>query len=123
MVKFSDCVEKRFVCNFFFFQNHAEALTLEGTGIENLVSAACLCRERNQKVRFIQGFDLTDGIGTGTGDDNIGQSKQISQFLPDIFILYITFCIDKTFVQFALAAQMDYLKILQKFRKDQTDIL
>ena len=77
MVKFSDCVEKRFVCNFFFFQNHAEALTLERTGIEDLVSAACLCREWNQKVRFIQGFDLTDGIGTGTGDDNIGQSKQI----------------------------------------------
>ena len=58
MVELSDCVEKRFVCNFFFFQNHAEALTLEGTGIENLVSTACLCRERNQKVRFIQGFDF-----------------------------------------------------------------
>ena len=52
-IQLADCCEKSFLCDFFFFENHAEPLTLEGTGIEDLVTAAGIGRKRDQKVRFL----------------------------------------------------------------------
>ena len=111
--------------SFFLLRNTPEEDSSSVSSSDSSEESISLTSEDPNDVTSI---DITNGSGsfavvrtaegTGTGDDNIGQSKQISQFLPDIFILYITFCIDKTFVQFALAAQMDYLKILQKFRKE-----
>ena len=46
--------KKRFFIDSFFFQNHAESLTFKRTGIENLISAACICGKRNQEIRFAQ---------------------------------------------------------------------
>ena len=105
-------MEKTLRCQFFFLQNHGEALTFEGTGIQDLIAAACLGRERDQKSRFLQCQKLADRIGSGSGDNQITCCEQVSQFLLDIFVLDLSGSTFEGFIQFAFAAQMDDLERL-----------
>ena len=59
------------------FQNLAESLFRKGICIEDLVAAAGRGGQGNQKIWFAQGQQLTDGIGSGSGDDDIGCCEQM----------------------------------------------
>ena len=52
LIQVHDRIKKNIMIKLFLFKNDAEALTLERTGVENLVTAACICRKWNQKIRF-----------------------------------------------------------------------
>ena len=116
-IQLRDCMEKTLCCQFFFLQNHGEALTFEGTGIQDLIAAACFGRERDQKSRLLQCQKLADRIGSGSGDDQIAQGKEIRQLFLHIFELQIAWSAFQRFVQLSLAAQMDDLPVFQKFRQ------
>ena len=67
LIKLVDRVKERFFRHFFLFEYKAEALAFKRTGIQDLVAAAGICRERNEEIRFSQCKKLTDGISAGTG--------------------------------------------------------
>ena len=70
---------------------------------------------------FGQGADLTDGVGSGPGDYQVGQGKEVRQFFADVFVLYVAFGAFQGGIQFVLSAEMDYLEVLQEFREDLAD--
>ena len=91
IIEIMNCTEKCFVRKFLFFKHHTESLTLERTGVENLITTACIGRQRNQKIWFVQGEKLADSIGSGSGDYNVGQCEEVTQLFFDIFELCVAF--------------------------------
>ena len=85
------CIDERLLCEFFFLKYKAEALTLEGACIEDLISAACLCGERDEQVRLAEREKLTDRIRSGSGNDDVSQGKDIAEFIFDILKLTVSF--------------------------------
>ena len=59
-------LKEGFLSQFFFLQDFAVSQAFEGTGVENLVSAAGICGKWNQKIRFFQSTDFTDCVGSGS---------------------------------------------------------
>ena len=53
LIQLTNGVKECAFCDFFFLKYHAESLTFEGTGVENLVSAAGICGKRNQEIWFL----------------------------------------------------------------------
>ena len=70
----------------------------------------------------MQRADFTDGVSSCTGDHDIRESEEVCQFFFDIFELDVAIRTGKTFVCFALAAEMDDLELFQKFREDTADM-
>ena len=83
IIEIMNCTKKCFVRKFLFLEHHTESLTLERTGVENLITTACIGRQRNQKIWFVQGEKLADSIGSGSGDYNIGQCEEVTQLFFD----------------------------------------
>ena len=89
IVESVDAGEEFLTCDFLFFQNHTESLTLKRAGVQDLIAPACICRERDQKIWLVQCQQFTAGIGPRPGDDNVCQGEQVFQLVFNIFILYI----------------------------------
>ena len=123
IIKLMNGIKKLLIGNLLLFKNHAVSLFFEGTGIQDLVTAACIGGQRDQEIWFMESTDLTDCISSCTGDHNVCQGKEIRQFIFDIFVLNISGSIGQFFVHFSFTAQMDHLEILQKFRKDLADMI
>ena len=92
--------------------NNAVALCLEGGGVQLLIAAPC--RERYQEIWLLEREKLTDGIGTGTGQNNVCHGVEILQILLDIFELAIAGAGEKKVVHLVLAAKVNNLKFLQE---------
>ena len=123
IIKLMNGVKKLLIGNLLLFKNHAVSLLFEGTGIQDLVTTACIGGQRDQEIGFMESTDLTDCISSCTGDYNVCQGKEIRQFVFDIFVLNISGSTGQFFVHFSLTAQMDHLEILQKFWKDLADMV
>ena len=57
--------------------------------------------------------ELTEGICTCAGEDDIRQREEILQFFADVFLLQITGA-DKLLIQIAFSAQMHHIKGLKQ---------
>ena len=121
-IKFVNSIQEFFISDLFFFKNHTVSLFFKGTGIQNLITSAGIGRKWDQKVGFMKGAEFADRVGTCSGDYDIGQCEKIRKFLFDVFVLYIAFGSLKRFIHFALTAEMDYLEVFQKFRKDLANV-
>ena len=110
------CIKERVFVKFLFLQNQAESLAFKGACIQNLISAACFCRKRNQEIRFSESEKLTDRISSGSGDNDICKCEYIPELVLDIFKLAVSLCISERFVHLALSAEMDNLEVAEKFR-------
>ena len=119
----ADGGEEFFVGDFLFLEDHAVALALKGTGIQDLVAAARVGRQRDQKVRFVERVDFADRVGACPGDHDVGEGKKVGKFLFDVFKLNIALGVFQAFIGFSFAAEMDHLEFFQKFRKDTADML
>ena len=110
--------KKNFICDFLFLQHIGEALLPKALRVQQLVAAACSSGKRDQERRLAKRQQLADGVRSGTGDYDICGGEQILQFFADITILYITGSSLQGFIHVLLAADMNHLKFLQKFRKN-----
>lgn len=90
IIKLMNGVKKLLIGNLLLFKNHAVSLFFEGTGIQNLVTTACIGGQRDQEIWFMESTDLTDCISSCTGNHNVCQGKEIRQFVFDIFVLNIS---------------------------------
>ena len=108
---FIDCLQERFTCKGLFFENSAESLFCERVGVQDLVSTAGGGRKRNQNIGFSESQNLTYGIGSRSGQDQIGGSEQMPERFIHIFILNIAFHTNQTFVQITFATDMYNLEI------------
>ena len=106
---------------FLFFQNNTISLAFKRTGIENLVTTACICRKRNQKIRFVKCKKFADCISSCTGYYDICQCKEILELIFDIFKLSVSIQILQRVINLSFAAEVYDLKILQKLWKDAAD--
>ena len=77
LIQVHDRIKKNIMIKLFLFKNDTVALTFERTGILDLVSTTCICRKWNQKIRFVQCKKFADRIGSGSGDNEICQSKEV----------------------------------------------
>ena len=75
----------------FFGKNLAEALIFKGCGVLNLIAAAGVCRERNQKIWLSERQKFTDGVGSGPGNTYIRKGEKVCQLFFDVLKLNITF--------------------------------
>ena len=66
LIKVRDCFQEDIMIQFLFFQNNTVSLTFERTGVQDLVTTACVCGEWNQKIRFVQCKKFADRIGSGS---------------------------------------------------------
>ena len=79
IIKLMNGIKKLLIGNLLLFKNHAVSLFFEGTGIQDLVTAACIGGQRDQEIWFVEGTDLTDCISSCTGDYN-GSSSLIYSY-------------------------------------------
>ena len=93
---------------------HAVALLLIGFCVQDLIAAACRCRERDQEIRLAQRKKLTDGIRTSPREDQIRERKEIFEIILHIFKLYVAFAAVQRIIQMALAAQVNDPEFFQK---------
>ena len=78
--------------------------------IKGFTQAMHLMKQLKPDVVFSKG-------GSGSGNDQIAQGKEIRQLFLHIFELQITWSAFQRFGQLSLAAQMDDLPVFQKFRQ------
>ena len=64
IIKLMNGIKKLLIGNLLLFKNHAVSLFFEGTGIQDLVTAACIGGQRDQEIWFVEGTDLTDCISS-----------------------------------------------------------
>ena len=67
------------------------------------ITTACIGRQRNQKIWFVQGEKLADSIGSGSGDYNVSQCEEVTQLFFDIFELCVAFCSVQRRIELATA--------------------
>ena len=63
--------------NIILVQHNGITLRLEGSGVQQLVSAAAGSRQGNQDIGLLQRQKLTDGVGSGTGDHHVCHGENI----------------------------------------------
>lgn len=68
-------VKKSGVSHFLLFQNRGIPLFCKRIGIQDLISTAGRCGERNQDIRLPECKNFTDGICTCPGDNQISCRK------------------------------------------------
>ena len=112
-IDLADGIRKKLCGNTLFFEHLRESLFLERPGIQNLVATACVETQRNQNIGFLQCKKFEDGIGAGSGDNDIGSGEEIRQFLGDEFILSVSFTILKAFIEIAFTTEVDDSEIFQ----------
>ncbi len=65
-----------------------------------------------------RGQNFTDGVCTGSGDDQVRSGEEMLQRRIHIFILYISGGSNQTFVEIAFSADMYHLEIGQQPGQD-----
>lgn len=70
-------VDQQIRRNIILIENDGVALCFEGSGIQQLVSAAAGSRQRDENVRLFQCEELADRVGPGTGDDDVCHGEDI----------------------------------------------
>ncbi len=83
------CIQKTFTRQIFFPDNITKALLFERICIQNLITTACLSGKRDKNVGLMQRQKLTDRIGTGPGDHDIGSVQKVTKLFLDVLILDI----------------------------------
>ena len=63
--------------NIILIQHNGITLRFEGSGIQQLVSAAAGGRQGDQNVGLFQRQKFSDGIGSGTGDHHVCHGENI----------------------------------------------
>ena len=109
--------EQRLRSHHFLFEDAGIALFLKGAGIQDLVSAARVGRERDQDVRLLQGQDLADGVRAGPADHDVRQGKEVLQVVGDVLILEIMFRVLQALVHISLSAEVQHGEFLQELRQ------
>ena len=112
-VQVMNCIQKRCIRKLFFLDYKTESLTFERMCVKNLIATTCTGRKRNQKIRFSKSKQFTDCIRTGTWDNNICKSKEITQFVFDIFKLTVAFDFFQRMINLSFSAEMDDLELFQ----------
>ena len=71
----------------FVLEDFAEALLGEGVRVEDLVAAAALGGQGDEKARLAQGEDLADRVGARAGNQQVGRRKEVLEVVLDVLEL------------------------------------
>ena len=91
----------------FLLHHHGKSLFLKAPGVQDLITAARFCRQRNEQIRFSECRDLADRIRACAGDDKIGHREKISHLFLDVFVLDVAGSSDQSFIELAFSAEMN----------------